>query len=944
MKHTSIRKPLSILLSILMVLSVFGGMTFSASAAAVTPKYKIVITSPSGKTATLVASTALPYERTLDSFLTFVGAKKGTHYTSVYSVKHKSGSKITTLSTSKIVVNTYGEETINIILNAVGGGRSQADYKFTVTALTKCVATATGYTGTYDGEAHTIAGVTPTSPESGAAVKYGTVSGTYNLADPPAFTDVGTHPVYYQVSAGGWVNLTGSVNVVINPKTVTVTADAKSKIRGESDPALTYTAEGLLGEDTVTGELTRAEGEAIGTYAIQQGTLAVGSNYAIAYTGANLTIEPNADDLAAANVDALINAIGEVAYTDECKAKIDEARAAYDALTDVQKALVTNASVLTEAESAYAAAANQAAADAVIAKINAIGEVAYTDECKTKIDEAKAAYDALTDAQKALVGNYETLQLAEGQYVALQLAADMTAFEAYKTAKKADMDALLQEGDSEAVQSIVGLAKTQIEGFTYDESKTLDENKAALDTLVANVPNAVAEKRAADRLAADKAAFEAYKAEQKAAVEAMAEEGDSTDAQQIIADAAAAIDALTYDEAKTLDENKAAVDALADVADALAAQRAADMLAADKAAFDAYKFNLVAAVQAMAQDGDSEAAAQIIADAAAAIALLDYDTAKTLDENKAAVDAQADIADALAAQRAADAAAAQLAADKAAFEAYKAEQKAAVEAMAEEGDSTDAQQIIADAAAAIDALTYDEAKTLDENKAAVDAAAEIADALAEQRAAEAAAAALAEAKEAAKTAIRNYKNAADYREAEQAELADIIENACVAIDAATDTAAISVIRSATIALINEIKTDAQLTAEEKAAADQAAADEVAALIDAIGEVEYTDESKGKIDAARAAYDALTDDQKALVENDDVLTAAEAKYDELKAAAETPDDPEEPATPTEPATPADEDDGVCPFCGERHDSRTFMGWIIEYFHDIFFILQKLFFLR
>lgn len=32
MKYTSIRKPLSILLSILMVLSVFGGMAFTASA------------------------------------------------------------------------------------------------------------------------------------------------------------------------------------------------------------------------------------------------------------------------------------------------------------------------------------------------------------------------------------------------------------------------------------------------------------------------------------------------------------------------------------------------------------------------------------------------------------------------------------------------------------------------------------------------------------------------------------------------------------------------------------------------------------------------------------------------------------------------------------------------------------------------------------------------
>ena len=136
------------------------------------------------------------------------------------------------------------------------------------------------------------------------------------------------------------------------------------------------------------------------------------------------------------------------------------------------------------------AAIDAAAAAAVDELINAIGEV--TLDSKDAIDEARAAYDALTDAQKALVSNYETLQLAEGQYAALQLAADMTAFEAYKTAKNADMDDLLQEGDSDTVQSIVGLAKTAIDGAQYDESKTLDENKAALDTLGANVPNAVA--------------------------------------------------------------------------------------------------------------------------------------------------------------------------------------------------------------------------------------------------------------------------------------------------------------------------------------------------------------------------------------------------------------------------------------------------------------------
>ena len=56
-------------------------------------------------------------------------------------------------------------------------------------------------------------------------------------------------------------------------------------------------------------------------------------------------------------------------------------------------------------------------------------------------------------------------------------------------------------------------------------------------------------------------------------------------------------------------------------------------------------------------------------------------------------------------------------------------------------------------------------------------------------------------------------------------------------------------------------------------------------IDAIGNVSYTAESKAKIDAARSAYDALTDTQKAFVTNANDLTAAEARYAELKAAAE-----------------------------------------------------------
>ena len=57
--------------------------------------------------------------------------------------------------------------------------------------------------------------------------------------------------------------------------------------------------------------------------------------------------------------------------------------------------------------------------------------------------------------------------------------------------------------------------------------------------------------------------------------------------------------------------------------------------------------------------------------------------------------------------------------------------------------------------------------------------------------------------------------------------------------------------------------------------DEAAAAAVEALIDAIGEV--TAESGDTIDAARKAYDALTDGQKALVSNYETLTAAEEAY-------------------------------------------------------------------
>lgn len=116
---------------------------------------------------------------------------------------------------------------------------------------------------------------------------------------------------------------------------------------------------------------------------------------------------------AAQSVTDLINAIGDV--TLESAEAIEAARAAYDALTDAQEKYVTVYELLTNAEEKLAqlqaAAADQTAADAVIAKINAIGTV--TLDSRAAIAEARAAYEALSPAQKNKVSNYYVLLSAE---------------------------------------------------------------------------------------------------------------------------------------------------------------------------------------------------------------------------------------------------------------------------------------------------------------------------------------------------------------------------------------------------------------------------------------------------------------------------------------------------------------------------------------------------
>ena len=83
---------------------------------------------------------------------------------------------------------------------------------------------------------------------------------------------------------------TTTANITALP--ITITADAKSKTYGGTDPAFTaqVTSGSVITGDLASGSLTRVAGTVVNTYAINKGTYTYGSNYTETFVSANLTI------------------------------------------------------------------------------------------------------------------------------------------------------------------------------------------------------------------------------------------------------------------------------------------------------------------------------------------------------------------------------------------------------------------------------------------------------------------------------------------------------------------------------------------------------------------------------------------------------------------------------------------------------------------------------
>ena len=396
---------------------------------------------------------------------------------------------------------------------------------------------------------------------------------------------------------------------------------------------------------------------------------------------------------------------------------IDAARAAYDKLPEAKKALVDNYEKLTAAEEAYTALVDAAAAKAVDDLIDAIGEV--TLESGDAIKAARAAYDALTDTQKELVKNYEELTAAEEAYTNL---VDAAAAKAVDDLIDAIGEVTADSGDA------IKAARAAYDALT-DTQKELVKNYEKL--LAAE--ELYEELTASAAAIAQKAAEEAKQAQEEAeaAQKAAEEAAEAAKAAQEAAEAAAAKAGENNAAAEEARKAAETAQAAAEAAQAKAeeAQKKAEeaKTGAEAARKAAEENNAAAAAEAAKAVSEALKAAEEAGRSAQSATQAAQSAAQAAESMRKAQEAQAAAEAAQAAAEAAQAKAeeAQKKAEEAA--ASSAEDKAAAEKAAEEAKA--AKQAAEDAkAAAEDARAAAELALEAAKKSEVEAAASAAEA------------------------------------------------------------------------------------------------------------------------------------------------------------------------------------------------------------------------
>ena len=146
----------------------------------------------------------------------------------------------------------------------------------------------------YDGQP--LSGGAKASVKEGTKITYSTDGGETWSETLPSITDVGTLNVKAKAENKNYKDVTVDYTLKVTRKAVTVTADNKSKLFGETDPKLTATVAGTLGDDKVDYTLSRKDGEAAGKYEITVKGDKLQGNYTVTYVAGTLTITSQSID------------------------------------------------------------------------------------------------------------------------------------------------------------------------------------------------------------------------------------------------------------------------------------------------------------------------------------------------------------------------------------------------------------------------------------------------------------------------------------------------------------------------------------------------------------------------------------------------------------------------------------------------------------------------
>ena len=196
------------------------------------------------------------------------------------------------------------------------------------------------------------------------------------------------------------------------------------------------------------------------------------------------------------------------------------------------------------------------------------------DELESAIEEAKEVAENKNVTEDEVAAATEDMAEALEDAEAEKLDVDKANFDEAKEAAKADAEAKAKADDSAASKKLIEDAKAAIDAMQYDETKTPEDNQAALDNKLNDLQKSLDNQRAADKAAAEEAARKAKEAADTQAANAVTNKiNNLPDASKItkgdkaaVEDARKAYDALTADQ-----KAKVSADTLKKLTDAEAA-------------------------------------------------------------------------------------------------------------------------------------------------------------------------------------------------------------------------------------------------------------------------------------------------------------------------------------------------------------------------------------